>query len=162
MTKPRKPTSFRLEEVEVVETPLPPPAIATDAAQLPATVRALPALERGWRWGSILLAAVGGLVGLASAMWLHDLVREMMARQDWIGWTTIGLLGLAILALVMIILREAAGLARLGRLGRLRHEADAAAIEGDKTLALDVVSRLKRLYHGRKDLAWGLRAAERA
>ena len=82
MTKPRKPTSFRLEDVEVVETPLPPPAIATDAAQLPATVRALPALERGWRWGSILLAAVGGLVGLASAMWLHDLVREMMARNQ--------------------------------------------------------------------------------
>lgn len=89
-------------------------------------------------------------------VWLHDLVREMMARQDWIGWTTIGLLGLAVLALLMIILREAAGLARLGRLGRLRHEADAAALEGDKALALDVVSRLKRLYHGRKDLAWGL------
>jgi putative membrane protein len=148
MTKPRKPASFRLEEIELVETPLPPPAIATDAAQLPATVRALPALERGWRWGSILLAAVGGLVGLASVVWLHDLVREMMARQDWIGWTTIGLLGLAILALLMIILREAAGLARLGRLGRLRHEADAAALEGDKALALDVVSRLKRLITG--------------
>jgi putative membrane protein len=156
MTKPRKPASFRLEEIEVVETPLPPPAIATDAVRLPATVRALPALERGWRWGSILLAAVGSLVGLASVIWLHDLVREMMARQDWIGWTTIGLLGLAILALVMIILREAAGLARLGRLGQLRHEADAAAVEGDETLALDVVSRLKRLYRGRKDLAWGL------
>jgi putative membrane protein len=156
MTKPRKPASFRLEEIEVVDTPLPPPAIATDAAQLPATVRALPALERGWRWGSILLAAVGGLVGLASVVWLHDLVREMMARQDWIGWTTIGLLGLAVLALLMIILREAAGLARLGRLGRLRHEADTAALEGDKSLALDVVSRLKGLYHGRKDLAWGL------
>src|SRR6476659_4770733 len=127
MTKPRKPASFRLEEIEVVDTLLPPPAIATDAAQLPATVRGLPALERGWRWGSILLAAVGGLVGLASVVWLHDLVREMMARQDWIGWTTIGLLGLVVLALLMIILREAAGLARLGRLGRLRHEADARA-----------------------------------
>ena len=51
MTKPRKPTSFRVQEVEVVEAPIPPSAIATDAAQLPATVRALPALERGWRWG---------------------------------------------------------------------------------------------------------------
>ena len=149
MTKPRKPASFRLEEIEVVDTPLPPPAVATDMAQLPATVRGLPALERGWRWGSLLFAAVGGLVVLASVVWLHDLVREMVVRQDWIGWTTIGLLGLAVLALLMIILREAAGLARLGRLGRLRHEADAAALEGDKGLALDVVSRLKRLYHGR-------------
>ena len=64
MTKSRKPASFRLEEIDIVETTLPPPAIATDTAQLPATVRALPALERGWRWGSILLAAVGGLVGM--------------------------------------------------------------------------------------------------
>ncbi len=156
MTKPRKPASFRLEEVEIVETPLAPPAIATDEAQLPATVRALPALSHGWRWGSILLTAIGALVGLASAMWLHDFVREMMARQDWIGWATIGLLGLAGLALLMIVLREAVGLARLGRLGRLRHEADSAAAEGDKALALDVVSRLKRLYAGRKDLAWGM------
>jgi putative membrane protein len=156
VTRPRKPSSFRLEEIEVVETPLPPPAIVTDAAQLPATVRAFPALERSWRWGSILLATVGGLIGLASVVWLHDLVREMMARQDWIGWTTIGLLGVAIVALVMIILREAAGFARLGALGQLRYEADAAAMDGDKTLALDVVSRLKRLYRGRKDLSWGL------
>jgi len=156
MTKARKPASFRLEEIEVVETPLPPPAIATDDVQLPATMRTSPVLERGWRWGSILVAAIGGLIGLATAVWLHDLVRDMMARQDWIGWTTIGLLGIAILALLIIILREGAGLARLGRLGRLRHEADAAALEGDKVLAFDVVSRLKRLYHGRKDLALGL------
>jgi putative membrane protein len=156
MTKPRKPASFRLEEIEVVETPLPPPAIATGDVQLPATVRILPVLERGWRWGGILVAAIGGLIGLASAVWLHDLVRDMMVRQDWIGWTTIGLLGIAILALLMIILREGAGLARLGRLGRLRHEADAAALQGDKALAFDVVSRLKRLYHGRNDLALGL------
>ena len=156
MTKARKPASFRLEEIEVVETPLPPPAIATDDVQLPATVRTSPVLERGWRWGSILVAAIGGLIGLATAVWLHDLVRDMMARQDWIGWTTIGLLGIAILALLIIILREGAGLARLGRLGRLRHEADAAALQGDKVLAFDVVSRLKRLYHGRKDLALGL------
>ena len=148
MTKARKPASFRLEEIEVVETPLPPPAIATDDVQLPATVRTSPVLERGWRWGSILVAAIGGLIGLATAVWLHDLVRDMMARQDWIGWTTIGLLGIAILALLIIILREGAGLARLGRLGRLRHEADAVALEGDKVLAFDVVSRLKRLYHG--------------
>jgi len=156
MTKARKPASFRLEEIEVVETPLPAPAIATDDVQLPTTVRTSPVLERGWRWGSILVAAIGGLIGLATAVWLHDLVRDMMARQDWIGWTTIGLLGIAILALLIIILREGAGLARLGRLGRLRHEADAAALEGDKVLAFDVVSRLKRLYHGRKDLALGL------
>jgi putative membrane protein len=56
----------------------------------------------------------------------------------------------------MIILREVAGLARLGRLGKIRHEADSAARQNDKPLAIDVAHRLKRLYAGRKDLAWGL------
>jgi putative membrane protein len=61
-----------------------------------------------------------------------------------------------VFALLMIIFREAASLARLGRLGKIRHEADSAARQNDKTLAIDVADRLKRLYAGRKDLAWGL------
>ena len=36
MTKPRKPASFRLEEIEVVDTPLPPPAIPPTMAPAPA------------------------------------------------------------------------------------------------------------------------------
>ncbi len=155
MKRPRKPASFRLEEVEIVEMPA-PAVLAPEAAQLPATLRGLSRIERGWKWGRILLAAIGGLVGLASTMWLHDLVLSMLARQDWIGWIAIGLLSLGILALLMLILKEAAGLARLRRLGRIRDEADRAAVEGDKVLALDVVRRLKRLYGGRKDLAWGM------
>jgi len=67
-----------------------------------------------------------------------------------------GLLALVLFAMVMIILREAAGLARLGRLGKIRHEADSAARQNYKTLAIDVADRLKRLYAGRKDVAWGL------
>ncbi len=155
MKRPRKPASFRLEEVEIVEMPA-PAVLAPEAAQLPATIRGLSRIERGWKWGRILLAAIGGLVGLASTIWLHDLVLSMLARQDWIGWIAIGLLSLGILALLMLILKEAAGLARLRRLGRIRDEADRAAVEGDKVLALDVVRRLKRLYGGRKDLAWGM------
>ena len=46
--------------------------------------------------------------------------------------------------------------ARLGRLGKIRDEADSAARQNDKALAIDVADRLKRLYAGRKDVAWGL------
>jgi putative membrane protein len=49
-----------------------------------------------------------------------------------------------------------AGLLRLGRLGKIRHEADSAARQNDKALAIDVTRRLKRFYAGREDLAWGL------
>jgi putative membrane protein len=154
-THRRKPASFRVEEIEVMAVS--PPSIASEPPSLPAPrVLGVPDLRRGLRWRSILLGALSLLVSLLAALWLHDWVRELIARQDWIGWAAVALLGLAVVALLMIVLKEAAGLMRLGRLGRLRHEADSAARQGDKALAIDVAHRLKRLYHGRKDLAWGL------
>jgi putative membrane protein len=154
----RKPGAFRLEDVELATPAVLPPEIE-DAQSLPAAQsRKLPALRRGFAWGSILLGAALGLVAISAGLWFESLVKELMARQDWLGWTAIGFMVVFCLALLMIILREIAGLMRLGRLGRLRHEADAAARQLDKKLALDVTKRLKRLYHGRQDMAWGLRS----
>ena len=155
-TNKRKPAAFNVEEVELFEPPVPPP-LPVEPTPLPVTrIRALPALDRGLRWGSILFAALGGLVSLVASLWLYDWTLSLIARDDWIGWTAVGLLALVLLALAMIILREVAGLARLGRLGKIRHEADSASRQNDKPLAIDVAGRLKRLYSRRKDLTWGL------
>jgi len=151
----RKPAAFRVEEVDVFVPPEPEPT-AVPAEPPDARVRALPNLERGLRWGSIFFGALGGLVSLIASLWLYDWVLELLARDDWIGWATVGLLGLVLFAFLMIILRETTGLLRLGRLGKIRHEADSAARQNDKALAIDVTSRLKRFYAGREDLAWGL------
>jgi putative membrane protein len=151
----RKPAAFRVEEVEVFV-----PSAAQPVVPEPAPVAArmrLPDLGRGLRWGSILIGALGALIGLLASIWLYDYVLALIAREDWIGWAATGLIALAVFALLMLILREAAGLARLGRLGKIRHEADSAARQNDKALALDVADRLKRLYAGRHDVAWGLR-----
>jgi len=153
-TPRRKPAAFRVEEVEVF---VPPELPAVPVEQLPEPrVRTLPDLGRGLKWGSIFLGALGGLVGLVASLWLYDWALSLIARDDWIGWAAMGLLGLVLLALLMIIVREAAGLLRLGRLGKIRHEADGAARQNDKALAIDVTRRLKRFYAGREDLAWGL------
>jgi len=151
----RKPAAFRVEEVDVFVPPEPEPT-AVPAEPPDARVRALPNLERGLRWGSIFFGALGGLVSLIASLWLYDWVLELLARDDWIGWATVGLLGLVLFAFLMIILRETTGLLRLGRLGKIRHEAYSAARQNDKALAIDVTSRLKRFYAGREDLAWGL------
>ena len=153
----RKPAAFRVEEVEVFTPPLAPEAVPEPAAvPVPVRMQALPDLGRGLKWGSIFLGALGGLVGLLASIWLYDTVLALIAREDWIGWVAAVLLGLVVFALLMIVLRETAGLARLGRLGKIRHEADSAARQNDKALAIDVADRLKRLYGGRKDMAWGL------
>jgi putative membrane protein len=152
----RKPAAFRVEEVEMRAPPALHP-VSAEATPLPTPrVRTLPDLKRGLRWGSILVGALGGLIGLLASLWLYDYVVALIARDDWIGWLAVGLLTIVLVALAMIVLREVAGLARLGRLGKIRHEADSAARQNDKPLAIDVADRLKRLYAGRKDLAWGL------
>jgi putative membrane protein len=154
-TTGRKPTSFRVEEVDMFVPP--EPATPAEERSLPVPqVRALPDLRGGLRWGSIFLGALGGLIGLVASLWLYDWVLSLVARDDWIGWAAVVLLGLVLLALAMIIICEAAGLLRLGRLGKIRHEADSAARQNDKALAIDVTRRLKRFYAGREDLAWGL------
>jgi putative membrane protein len=152
----RKPAAFRVEEVEMRAPPALHP-VSAEATPLPTPrVRTLPDLKRGLRWGSILIGALGGLIGLLASLWLYDYVVALIARDDWIGWLAVGLLTIVLVALAMIVLREVAGLARLGRLGKIRHEADSAARQNDKPLAINVADRLKRLYAGRKDLAWGL------
>ena len=154
----RKPGAFRVEEVEVFvpeERASSVPSPAGEVVPMPGP-RALPGLERGFRWGSIFLGALGALISLLASIWLYDWVVSLIAREDWIGWFAAGLLGLVVLALLMLIAREIAGLARLGRLGKIRLEADQAARQNDKALAIDVADRLKRLYGGRKDLAYGL------
>ncbi|MFO7478395.1 MAG: TIGR01620 family protein, partial [Methyloceanibacter sp.] len=131
----RKPAAFHVEDVEVFTPPL-APETPPEPAPVPVRVRALPDLGRGLKWGSIFLGALGGLVGLLASIWLYDYVLALIAREDWIGWVAAGLLGLVLFALVMIVLREAAGLARLGRLGKIRHEADSAAHQNEKALAV--------------------------
>ena len=153
-TQRRKPTAFRVEDVEIV-TPR-QPAIPPETLPVPpARVRGVPDLRRGLRWGSIFITATGGLVSLIASIWLYDWVVALIGRDDWIGWIAATLLAIVVIALGAIGLREIAGLMRLGRLGRIRHEADSAARQNDKVLAADVAGRLKRLYSGREDLAWG-------
>jgi putative membrane protein len=159
MSRQRKPRAFKPEEIELAptaEAPLDEPGLENMPGTPPARVRGLPDYRRGLKWGSLLFAAVGGLVTLALGVWLHSFIVDLFARQDLIGWVAFALLVLALFALLMIVLREALGLAQLARLGALRHEADSAARENDTALAKDAVERLKRLYHGRADSAWGL------
>ncbi len=134
----------------------PEPAPLPDVPETQAEVKDLPKLERGLRWGSIFLGALGGLISLLLSLWLYDYVLALIARDDWIGWGAVVLLGLVVVALLMIVLRELVGLFRLGRLGKIRHEADSAARQDDKPMAVDVTRRLKRFYSGREDLAWGM------
>ncbi len=117
--------------------------------------RAPGSITRGFKWGGILLGALGGLATLSVSIWFSSLVSELFVRQDWVGWLALGLLGVAVFASLMIALREAWALLRLRRLGGLRQDAESAERQNDKVLARRVAADLKDLYRSRADLAWG-------
>ena len=85
----RKPGAFRVEDVEVFvpearvsEARVPEvPPLADEAVPVP-RARVLPDLQRGLRWGSIFLGALGGLVSLLASIWLYDWVVSLIARDS--------------------------------------------------------------------------------
>ena len=112
-TPPREPRVFKIDD----------PAIEADADDVFADAgtatsqrneplpRKLTAgdLNRGIRWGSILLSAMMALASLAAGLWFTRFVSVALERQDWIGWVAFSLMMVIALALAIIVLRELIG-----------------------------------------------------
>ncbi|PKR90159.1 TIGR01620 family protein [Pleomorphomonas diazotrophica] len=162
----RRPTAFDLKADDVShvrpgEAPLPDAAvIVEEAAETEDLPVPLPSARRRFPWSRLFFGAVAGILSLAIGLWLDQLVRELFARDDWLGWLAIGLIALAVLAVVAIAAREIAGLIWLRRIDRMRKRADLAAVRDDRPEAEAVVGELMTLYADRPDLAPGRRATE--
>lgn len=110
-----------------------------------------------WFWG-LLLALTG--IWLSVAAW--DFATGLIARMPVLGWAVAGLAALLIMVLLAIAVKELTALSRLRRIDGLHRRAEAVLAGGDLMVARAVTARLKRLYQGREDAAWGLsRLAER-
>ncbi|MGI9482013.1 MAG: YcjF family protein [Hyphomicrobiales bacterium] len=151
-TEARAPRAMKAPEAPPVdEKELPFDDPASKGALVPANH--LPS-ARGLKWGAIFVSAVGALISLGIGLWFTQLVEQLFARSEWLGWAATGLMALAAAALVIIILREIIGVARLRRLTELRHNAEQALLsgKGGQTAA----GRIRSFYSGRKDMAWPL------
>ena len=162
----RRPTAFDLTADDVShvrpgEAPAPDASVvveeAAEADDLPVP---LPPVRKAFPWSRLFFGAVSGILSLAIGLWLDRLVRDLFARDDWLGWLAIALIGLALIAVAAIVAREIAGLVWLKRIDRMRRRADLAAVRDDRPEAEAVVGELMTLYADRADLAPGRRATE--
>jgi putative membrane protein len=144
----RKPRSMAAPEIRIEPDEAPDPLVAT--SRQPVQV------ARAMRWGSLLLAAVAGLVTLWAGLAMTRLVEELFTRSPVLGWIGAGLMALAGLAALLVIGREIVGLVRLSRLGTVREDAAQALVKADAEAAKTTIAALKRIYHGRRDVAWAL------
>jgi putative membrane protein len=130
-----------------------PEDAAQDALPLPA-----PPPRRRWRLGTLLAAALAGLVSLYAGLAATRLIEDLFQRSAAFGWIALALAGLAAAAALAIIAREVWGLARLSRIQGIQEDAARALGANDAAAAQRAIQSLKRLYAGRRDVAWGLSA----
>jgi putative membrane protein len=111
---------------------------------------------RGLRWGRVLITALAGAALLGASASFARLVSAALAREDWVGWSTLSLLLIAAFAALMIAAREVVGLSRFARLNRLRVEAEGAIGAGDRERERRAALSLARLYAARPELRWSV------
>lgn len=163
--KPRAPRAFRVddpvlkdaEEIEIAPEPPVRGAPSRRAAPPIATTRGLAVqdVERGIRWGSLMLSAMAGLASLAAGLWFTRFVTVALERQDWVGWLAFGLMCLIVFCGLVLILRELWGFRRLARLARMRkviRDLKPDDAKGERA----AVKLLASHYAGRSDTKWGL------
>lgn len=159
----QKPFVLSPDDVEVADEPRgadgPEPASDEDVRGALAQVgvgASAKSVRRGVGWGSVLLATIAGLIVLAGGLWAWERILALLARDDWVGWTALGLAGLAGVAAFMVVMGEIAGLLRLGKLRKIRQLSDEALRQNDRTVASKAVADVKRLYQGRGELRLAL------
>lgn len=182
MTEQRKPAAFRLEPepkpAEDVtrkagpETTRKPRAVkdvstaivtrdAVDIFDEPDIATAEPppatAPKRGSRLGAIFLGALGILVSLAVGLWTDQLIRELFARAEWLGWLAAGMAAIAAIALLVILIRELLALSRLASVEKIRNRAADAILRDDAKAARAVVDELSAFVAGKPETAAGRR-----
>ncbi len=145
----RRPTAFSLDEVRYEPEELYPVEEPAPAAALPARPK-----RRG-PWLGLLLAALGGLGSLALGLAINSLVRDLFARNDWLGWFALGLVVLGGLALLVLLVREIVALLRLRRINKIHARAVIAAEGDDRETALSVLDDVEQLYKRRPETARG-------
>lgn len=169
MTRPpRRPIAFEIgdEDVAVVNEGQAAPGharIVVEPAPEPEN-DAVPVVipkRRGPPLAGLFWSAVGGLVMLAVGLSIDALIRDLFARNDWLGWLALALSAIAGAAFVAVLLREAFGLLRIRRIDRLRDGAALAAAKDDRAAAGTIARDLLTLYRDRPDLARGRREVGR-
>jgi putative membrane protein len=160
----RRPATFKLDDPGVVV--MDPdhssrPARGTvqitpeaDPAQLPMPIDVpLVPARRGFRWGTLFLAATGGLVLLGLGLGIVNLIEDLFARSESLGLLGVAFAIAAALALTVVIAREAFGLARLATIEKLHLRAAEVLVSDDRAASRAIVDDLLKLAHQNPQLA---------
>jgi putative membrane protein len=115
--------------------------------------------RRGVRWAILFWVALGGLLLLAIGVAVNDLLTDLLARNQELGWLGLAFATLAMVSLLVIAARETAGLMRLAKVEKLRQRAAEMIVSDNRIEArafvhelLALTRKMPHLARGRADL----------
>ena len=110
-------------------------------------------VRTGPRWGTLFWTGLGGLVLLGTGLGVTQLVRDLFAINDGLGFLGLGFAALVSVALIAIITREALSLMRLATIEKLHARALAVIASDDRAESRAVLADLLKLAHSNPRLA---------
>jgi putative membrane protein len=155
----RKPTAFVIDEDK---KPKSHRKIEFDTSEPVGELVVLPAIprrtSRNFRWGFVLVTALGALLSLWAGLAITTLIEDFFARSPLLGWVALAVAGLAGLAALAIIVREIWGLARLRRIEHIQEMSARAINLDDPSAATGTINAIEGIYGNRADTAWGMKS----
>jgi putative membrane protein len=160
----RRPATFRLDDPGVIVAD-PQGASRPSRGSVHITPEADPALlpvpleaaivpaRRGFRWGAVFWTALGGLVLLGLGLGITQLIEDLFARSEGLGFLGLAFAFAAALAFAIVVAREAFGLARLAAIEKLHLRAAAVLANDDRRESRAIVRDLLKLAHQNPHLA---------
>ena len=125
-----------------------------DAALLPVPVEATVVPDRrGFRWGAVFWAAIGGLILLGLGLGATQLIEDLFARSEGLGFLGLAFAFAAALSLAAVVARESFGLARLAAIEKLHLRAATVLVSDDRAESRTIVQDLLKLAHQNPHLA---------
>ena len=162
-SKPRRPATFRLDDPCVVvidadDTSRPARGTVqitpeTDPALLPVPVEAPILKPRGLRWGAVFWTGVAGLVLLGLGLSVVNLIEDLFARSESLGFLGTAFALATALALGVVSAREAFGLMRLAAIEKLHARAAGVLVSDDRKESRAIVQDLLKIAHQNPQLA---------
>lgn len=163
-TPHRRPATFKLDDPAVIVmdpddasrpargtvhiTPEADPALLP----VPAGAPLVPARRR-LRWGAVFWTAVAGLVLLGLGLGITQLIEDLFARSESLGYLGLAFALVAALALTAVIARETLGLARLATIENMHRRAAEVLVSDDRPSSRRIVDDLLKLAHQNPQLA---------
>lgn len=111
--------------------------------------------RRGVRWAMLFWCALGGLLLLAMGVGVTNLITDLLARNQELGWLGLAFAILAMVSLLVIAVRETTGLIRLATVEKLHQRAAEMIVSDDRVEARALVQELLALTRKMPHLARG-------